>query len=62
MLFCRMKIPSLVYATKDGRIYDHPTLRMCVRSGGYNFMPYEAELVELPATSRLYYIDRKSVV
>ena len=56
MVFCRMKIPSLVYATKDGRIYDHPTLRMCVRSGGYNFMPYEAELVELPATSRLYYM------
>lgn len=51
-----MKIPSLLYADKSGNIYDHPDLKMSVRSGGYDFMPYDNELIELPPNSRLYFM------
>lgn len=57
-----MKIPSLLYADKSGNIYDHPNLKMSVRSGGYDFMPYEAELIPLPPNSRLYFMpDTRAV-
>lgn len=50
------KIPNLVYANDKGEIFDHPTLKMSVRSGNYDFVPYEAELIRLPKCSRLYFM------
>lgn len=49
-------IPSLVYASEKGEIFDHPTLKMAVGSGVYDFLPYETELIKLPKTSRLYFM------
>ncbi len=50
------KIPNLVYANDKGEIFDHPTLKMAVRSANYDFVPYEAELIRLPDSSRLYFM------
>ncbi len=50
------KIPNLVYANDKGEIFDHPSLKMSVRSGNYDFVPYEAELIRLPKCSRLYFM------
>lgn len=49
-------IPSLLFADRQGNIYDHPSLKMAVRSENYNFVPYETELIELPESSRLYFM------
>jgi len=50
------EIPNLLFADRQGNIYDHPHLKMTVRSENYNFVPYEIELIELPASSRLYFV------
>ncbi len=50
------KIPNLVYANEKGEIFDHPYLKMAVRSSNYDFIPYETELIKLPASSRLYFM------
>jgi len=50
------EIPNMLFADRQGNIYDHPHLKMTVRSENYNFVPYEIELIELPASSRLYFI------
>ena len=50
------KIPNLVYANEKGEIFDHPELKMAVSSGGFNFIPYETELIRLPESSRLYFM------
>ena len=50
------KIPNLVYANSKGEIFDHPELKMSVRSGSYDFIPYETELIRLPECSRLYFM------
>lgn len=50
------KIPNLVYANEKGEIFDHPELKMAVRSGPYDFIPYETELIRLPKSSRLYFM------
>lgn len=50
------KIPNLVYANEKGEIFDHPELKMAVRSGPYDFIPYETELIRLPESSRLYFM------
>jgi pyruvate-formate lyase-activating enzyme len=52
----------MLYADKKGNIYDHPFLKMCVRSGGYDFLPYPGELITLPANSRLYFIPESRAV
>lgn len=57
-----MKIPSLVYANDKGEIFDHPELKMSVSSGGYDFMPYEGELISLPDCSRLYFMPHTNAV
>lgn len=49
-------IPNLLFADRQGNIYDHPHLKMTVRSENYNFVPYEIELIELPESSRLYFV------
>jgi pyruvate-formate lyase-activating enzyme len=48
--------PSMLYADKQGNIYDHPFLKMCAQSGGYEFLPHPGELIPLPKNSRLYFI------
>lgn len=50
------RVPNLVYANEKGEIFEHPYLKMAVRSGPYDFIPYETELIKLPATSRLYFM------
>lgn len=50
------EIPNLLFADRQGNIYDHPHLKMTVRSENYNFVPYEIELIELPECSRLYFV------
>ncbi len=50
------QIPNLLFADKNGRIYDHPTLKMTVRSGDFDLVPYELEMIELPECSRLYFM------
>ncbi|MDR2868985.1 MAG: radical SAM protein [Deferribacteraceae bacterium] len=57
-----MQIPSLVYANKKGEIFDHPELKMSMRSAEYDFMPYEAELIPLPSCSRLYFMPHTNAV
>ncbi|PLX69029.1 MAG: radical SAM protein [Denitrovibrio sp.] len=49
-------IPNLLFADRQGNIYDHPHLKMTVRSENYNFVPYEVELIELPESSRLFFV------
>jgi len=49
-------IPNLLFADRQGNIYDHPHLKMTVRSENFNFVPYEIELIELPPSSRLYFV------
>jgi len=50
------EIPNLLFADRQGNIYDHPHLKMTVRSENYNFVPYEVELIELPPGSSLYFV------
>lgn len=50
------EIPNLLFADRQGNIYDHPHLKMTVRSENYNFVPYEVELIELPESSRLFFV------
>lgn len=50
------RIPNLVYANSKGEIFEHPELKMTVRSGNYDFIPYETELIRLPENSRLYFM------
>ena len=51
-----MKLPHLVYANNKGEIFDHPYLKMSVRSAEYDFLPYDTELIPLPPSSRLYFM------
>ncbi|MDR2401263.1 MAG: radical SAM protein [Deferribacteraceae bacterium] len=51
-----MNTPAMLYADKSGNIYDHSFLKMSVKSGGYEFLPYSGELIDLPENSRLYFI------
>ncbi|WP_022850307.1 radical SAM protein [Limisalsivibrio acetivorans] len=50
------EIPNLLFADRQGNIYDHPTLKMTVRSENFNFVPYETELIELPEHSKLFFV------
>jgi wyosine [tRNA(Phe)-imidazoG37] synthetase (radical SAM superfamily) len=52
----------MLYADKSGKIYEHPTLKMSVKSGGYDCIPHLAELIPLPKNSRLYFIPNSSAV
>ena len=55
-------IPSLLFADRQGNIYDHPSLKMAVRSENYNFVPYETELIDLPESSKLYFMPNTQPV
>ena len=53
-----MKRPNLLFADKNGKIYDHPFLKMVTsRWGNEPFVAYSKEdFIELPSCSRLYFI------
>jgi molybdenum cofactor biosynthesis enzyme MoaA len=55
-------IPNLLFADKNGQIFDHPSLKMTVRSENFNFVPYELEMIELPKCSRLYFIPNSKPI
>jgi pyruvate-formate lyase-activating enzyme len=50
----RDSLPQLVYANCDGKVYDHPSLKMGGMSGGSLVVPEEGELVPLPEGSQLF--------
>ncbi len=48
------RLPRLVFADINGKIYDHPCLGMAGRSGYTFTLPEEAELLPLPEGSQLF--------
>lgn len=52
----RKRLPTLLYADPQGRIYDHPTLRMAGMNGTEFVLPDHLELIPLPEDSRLFTI------
>lgn len=49
-------LPFMVYADDDGRIYDHPYLRMGAMSGSHFIIPYVEDLIAISEYSRLFFI------
>lgn len=49
-------LPKLVYADRQGQIYDHPFLTMAGMSGPEAILPESIELIPLPEGSRLFTI------
>jgi len=49
-------LPKLVYADRQGQIYDHPHLTMAGMSGPEAVLPESIELIPLPEGSRLFTI------
>ena len=47
-------LPRLVFANCDGKVYDHPSLRMAGRSGNSFAHPQEEEIAPLPEGSQLF--------
>lgn len=52
----RKTLPTLLYADRQGRIYDHPFLRMAGMNGTETVLPDSVELIPLPDDSRLFII------
>jgi pyruvate-formate lyase-activating enzyme len=46
--------PRLVLSDREGRVLDHPFLKMAGRSGGQMILPLPSELVPLPMGSQLF--------
>jgi pyruvate-formate lyase-activating enzyme len=49
-------MPKLLYADKDGSIFDHPFLQMAGMNGTQVVLPENVELIPLPQDSRLFTI------
>ncbi|MBN2331607.1 MAG: radical SAM protein [Deltaproteobacteria bacterium] len=49
---------TLLYADSEGTIFDHPELEMLAASGTKLVFPPAAELIPLPAGSRLFYLPQ----
>lgn len=49
-------IPYMLFADKEGRIYDHPYYRLAGNSGSATVRVERKDLIELPAFSKLFYI------
>ena len=49
-----LELPSLVLSNPEGRIFDHPFLKMAGRSGSRVLLPPPSELVPLPMGSQLF--------
>jgi hypothetical protein len=50
----KAQLPKLVFADRNGKIYDHPSLGMAGRSGHTFVLPEQGELVPLPEGSQLF--------
>ncbi len=46
-------IPNLVFADKNGNVYDHPVLKSVFKTATYNTVPYELEMIPMPQDSQL---------
>jgi len=46
-------IPNLVFADKNGTVYDHPLLKSVFRTALYDIVPYELEMIPMPPDSQL---------
>jgi len=49
-------LPYMLYADKDGRIYDHPYFRMAAFSGSVSSVLEEKDLIAMPEFSKLFFI------
>ncbi|MBW2283490.1 MAG: radical SAM protein, partial [Deltaproteobacteria bacterium] len=49
-------LPRMVYADPQGRIYDHPYLRMAGFSGASPFPITDDDLTTMPSQSKLFFI------
>lgn len=49
-------LPHMLYAHGDGRIFDHPHLRIVGFSGRVPMIPEEADLMPMPKYSKLFFI------
>lgn len=50
-------IPNLLFADKNGNIYDHPTLKMTGKTNSFDIVPYETELTELPSKHKINFLE-----
>lgn len=50
-------IPKLLFADDKGVIYDHPTLKLTVRSGNFETVPYELEMNTVPSKTKLHFLE-----
>ncbi len=53
-------IPRLLFADDKGTIYDHPTLKMTVRSENLKTIPYELEMEPVPDNVKPEYLENAS--
>ncbi len=51
-----INLPYMLYADKDGQIYDHPYLRMAGFSGSSPAVITDEDLIPMPEFSKLFYI------
>ena len=49
-------LPFMLFADEQGRIYDHPYLRMAGASGGEMVCLFPSDLIVLPEYSKLFYL------
>ncbi|MBR4741321.1 MAG: radical SAM protein [Desulfovibrio sp.] len=56
------KTPALIFADKNGQIYDHPTLLMVCRRGEQWGLPKNDELLPMPAESELFLLPERTAV
>jgi len=50
----RLEYPQLIFSDPEGKIFDHPRLKLAGRSGDRLDLPHLSELVPLPAGSQLF--------
>ncbi len=50
----RFEYPQLIFSDPEGKIFDHPRLKLAGRSGDRMDLPHPSELVPLPAGSQLF--------
>ncbi|MBC8420922.1 MAG: radical SAM protein [Desulfobacteraceae bacterium] len=50
------KLPFMLYADSDGRVYEHPHLKMLGFSGSVPVFVEEDDLIQMPEFSKLFYL------
>ncbi|MEF3254576.1 MAG: hypothetical protein K6348_03285 [Deferribacterales bacterium] len=50
-------IPNLITADKNGNVYDHPYLKSVFKTGIFNIVPYELEMIPMPEKCTLKIIN-----